>query len=180
MGSAWVRARLRELLDPVVAAAGADLEDVTVAPAGRRSVVRVVVDRDGGVSLDDLAELSHAASAALDAVDVPPGPYVLEVTSPGVERPLTEPRHWRRATGRLVHARLRDGASVTGRILAADEAGIVLAVVGAPGPRRLSYPELTRGRVEVEFRRDEEPDETEDRVGAGRPGGDEDEEGSGA
>jgi len=97
---------LLEVLAPVVSATGHDLEDVNVTSAGRRSLVRVVVDADGGVDLDAVAEVSRVVSEALDA-DAPggpafAGPYVLEVTSPGVDRPLTEPRHWRRAVGRLV------------------------------------------------------------------------------
>ncbi|MCU1592255.1 MAG: hypothetical protein JWP11_3511, partial [Frankiales bacterium] len=100
-------ARLSQLLAPLVETTGADLEDVDVSKAGRRSVVRVVVDRDGGVSMDDVADVSRAVSDALDALDeAEPGmlgpSYVLEVTSPGVDRPLTLPRHWRRNVGRLV------------------------------------------------------------------------------
>ena len=93
---------------------GVDLEDVEVVKAGRRHVVRVVVDRDGGVDLDLVASVSQRVSELLDAPplsDQLPGPFVLEVTSPGVDRPLTEPRHWRRARGRLVQATMADGAS---------------------------------------------------------------------
>jgi ribosome maturation factor RimP len=149
MGSDARRGRLVELLGPVVAAEGFDLEDVTVTPAGRRRLVRVVVDRDGGVSLDDVADVSHAISKHLDDADALGGsPYVLEVTSPGVDRPLTEPRHWRRARGRLVKAELLGGASVEGRVTGADESGVEL-----DGARRIPYGELVRGRVQVEFNR---------------------------
>src|SRR3982751_6230174 len=107
-------ARLESLLAPVVAEAGADLEQGEVTPAGRRRVLRVVVDRDGGIDLDGVADLSHAVSEALDSSDVMGGqPYVLEVTSPGTDRPLTEPRHWRRAVGRLVKVDLADGSTRT-------------------------------------------------------------------
>ena len=112
--------RLAGLIGPVVAAAGMDLESVRVSVAGRRRLLRVVVDSDHGVSLDDAAEVSRDVSAALDATDVMGDmPYTLEVSSPGVDRPLTEPRHWRRAAGRLV--RVKTGAgTVQGRVLAAD------------------------------------------------------------
>ena len=80
MSSASVRAKLRELLDPVVGTAGFDLEDVTVATAGRRTVVRVIIDGDGGVSLDAVADAASAVSAFLDEHDVVPGAYVLEVS----------------------------------------------------------------------------------------------------
>jgi ribosome maturation factor RimP len=164
------RARLSTLLAPVVGAAGADLEDLTVTAAGRRSVVRVVVDRDGGISLDDVAELSRSVSGALDELDAAePGAlgasYVLEVSSPGVDRPLTAPRHWRRSAGRLVTAVLRDGTSLTGRVLEADGDRVVLDVDGAP--RELPLAQLARGAVQVEFsRRDDEVDVDVEEEGA--------------
>jgi Uncharacterized protein conserved in bacteria len=153
MGSDARRDRLIRLLEPVVVAEGLDLEDVTITPAGRRRLVRVVVDGDGGVSLDHVAEVSQAVSKTLDAHDALLGsdPYVLEVTSPGVDRPLTQPRHWRRAKGRLVKVETVTGAPVEGRVLAADDSGVELEVAGAT--RRVEYQEVTRARVQVEFRR---------------------------
>ena len=159
--------RLAGWIEPVVAAAGYDLEELVVTPAGRRSVVRVVVDRDQGVSLDDVAEVSRAISAVLDQNDGDLGraPYVLEVTSPGVDRPLTEPRHWRRNSGRLVSVAVGPAGhteQVTGRITAVDDAGVTLAVEkpGKPGarkkpptPRQVPWAELGAGRVQVEFGR---------------------------
>src|SRR5664279_171665 len=129
-------AALRELLAPVVAAHGVDLEAVSVARAGSRSVVRVVVDRDGGLDLDGVAEVSHTVNAALDAAgdEVVHGSFVLEVTTPGVDRPLTEPRHWRRATGRLVKVTLKtskssgkSGGATIGRVVSTGEDAAVLA-----------------------------------------------------
>ena len=160
-------ARLAGWIEPVVGAAGYDLEELVVTPAGRRSIVRVVVDRDAGVTLDDIAEVSRAVSDVLDANDDGMGraPYVLEVTSPGVDRPLTEPRHWRRNTGRLVTVAIGpSGAAdtVTGRITAVDTDGVTLAVEAkgkpgakkrAPEPRRVRWAELGAGRVQVEFGR---------------------------
>jgi ribosome maturation factor RimP len=146
------RQRVRAAVEPVVTGAGYDLEDVTVAAAGRRSVVRVVVDRDGGVDLDAVAEVSRLVSDALDADDVTgPAPYTLEVTSPGVDRPLTEPRHWRRNTGRRVRASLTDGGTITGRIVAADDDVVVIDVDGAA--REFPHGALQTGKVEVEFSR---------------------------
>ena len=155
-------ARLSEVLAPVVERTGADLEHVDVSKAGKRSVVRVVVDRDGGVSMDDVADVSRAVSEALDALDeAEPGvlgpSYVLEVTSPGVDRPLTAARHWRRNVGRLVTVALREGPNVTGRIRAADDDAVVLDVEGAE--QRHALADITRGTVQVEFsRKDEEAD----------------------
>ena len=155
-------ARLSEVLAPVVEQTGADLENVDVSKAGKRSVVRVVVDRDGGVSMDDVADVSRAVSDALDALDeAEPGAlgpsYVLEVTSPGVDRPLTQPRHWRRNVGRLVTVALREGPNITGRITASDDDELVLDVDGAE--RRLALPDVVRGTVQVEFSRKGEEDE---------------------
>jgi ribosome maturation factor RimP len=162
-------ARLAGWIEPVVGAAGYDLEDLVVTPAGRRSVVRVVVDRDEGVTLDDIAEVSRAVSEVLDQNDDGMGrtPYVLEVTSPGVDRPLTEARHWRRNTGRLVTVTVGPSGSadtVSGRITAVEDAGVTIAVEvpGKPGakkrpptPRFVPWGELGAGRVQVEFGRAE-------------------------
>lgn len=143
--------RLAGLIGPVVAAAGMDLESVRASVAGRRRLLRVVVDSDHGVSLDDAAEVSRDVSAALDATDVMGDmPYTLEVSSPGVDRPLTEPRHWRRAAERLV--RVKTGAgTVQGRVLAADAAGVTLDIDGAE--HRFGYGDLGAGAVQVEFGR---------------------------
>lgn len=152
------RQRVREVLAPVVTAAGYDLEDVSVTAAGRRSVVRVVVDRDGGVDLDAVADVSRVVADTLDLDDVMgDSPYTLEVSSPGVDRPLTAPRHWRRSVGRLVRAPLRDGGEVTGRVIAADEAAVTFDVDG--DRRTLAYDVLGAGKVQVEFSRAGEGDE---------------------
>lgn len=152
------REHLLQLLEPVVTAAGFDLEDVSVTSAGRRSLVRVTVDADGGIDLDAVAAVSRLVSDALDADTQNPGSpralggaYVLEVSSPGVDRPLTEPRHWRRAAGRLVKVDVA-GRSVTGRIAGVDDAGVTLELEGG-GTRAAAFAELGRGKVQVEFNR---------------------------
>jgi ribosome maturation factor RimP len=150
------------LLEPVVTSAGFDLEDVRVTAAGRRSLVRVTVDADGGIDLDAVAVVSRLVSDAIDESDsgtagggVLAGSYVLEVSSPGIDRPLTEPRHWRRAAGRLVRVDV-DGGSVTGRVDDVDDLGVTLDVDGTP--RRAGWGELGRGTVQIEFNRaDPEP-----------------------
>lgn len=165
MGADARRDRLIKLLEPVAAAEGLDLEDVTITPAGKRRLLRIIVDGDDGVSLDKVADISQLVSQTLDASDVMGGsPYVLEVTSPGIDRPLTEPRHWRRARGRLVKADLRDGTSAEGRILAVDDSGVELAAEGAAA-RRLGWQELAKGRVQVEFRRLDGDDGLDDEDG---------------
>jgi ribosome maturation factor RimP len=188
-----VATRLAGLVAPVVEAAGYDLEELVVTPAGRRSIVRVVVDRDAGVTLDDVAEVSRAVSAALDEHDGGFGstPYVLEVTSPGVDRPLTEPRHWRRNTGRLVTVAVGPAGSaeqVTARVLEVDGDGVTLAVEakGKPGARKrpptgrqVPWQQLGTGRVQVEFGRgragdDEVGGESQDATAQPDPSDDDD------
>jgi ribosome maturation factor RimP len=164
--------RIVGLLEPAVTAMGMDLEDVRITSAGRRLLLRVVVDADGGVSLDDIAVVSRELSAALDrAAAMGEASYTLEVSSPGVGRPLTEPKHWRRAVGRLVTAPLRtgpgartaplrsqsrrgtdihaDSPSITGRITGADSSGVRIDVGG--DSREFGYSELGPGRVQIEF-----------------------------
>ena len=121
-GAARLVSSITETLEPVAAAAGFDLEGVEIVPAGKRTVLRLIVDRDDGIDLDAVAVASREFSAALDAGSVMgDAPYVLEVTSPGVDRPLTSPRHWRRNVGRLVEVPLSDGSTVRGRVTAARE-----------------------------------------------------------
>jgi ribosome maturation factor RimP len=168
--------RLAGWIEPAVDAAGYDLEDLVVTPAGRRSVVRVVVDRDQGVTLDDIAEVSRLVSDVLDRHDDGMGrtPYVLEVSSPGVDRPLTEPRHWRRNAGRLVTVTVGPTGApeeVTGRITGVQDSGVTLAVEGRgkpgakkrpPTPREVPWAQLGAGRVQVEFGRPDPGDAHED------------------
>ena len=146
-------AKLEALLEPIVRAAGLDLESVRLGSAGRRRLLRVVVDADGGVSLDDIALVSREASVRLDDTGaMGEAPYTLEVSSPGVDRPLTQPRHWRRAVGRLVRVPLAGRpAPVEGRVIAAGDNGIILEVDGEH--LELGYAELGPGRVQVEFGR---------------------------
>ena len=155
--------RLTDLLEPVVSAAGLELESVRVGRAGRRSLLRVVVDAEQGVDTDSIAQVSRAVAAEVDASDVMgSGPYTLEVTSPGVDRPLTEPRHWRRASGRLVQVPVQEPAvpaadaaadgpdgTVQGRVISAGPGGVTLDVAGER--REFGYAELGPGRVQVEF-----------------------------
>jgi ribosome maturation factor RimP len=163
VGNDQTRDRLVEVLTGPLLAVGVDLEAVDVTPAGRRRVLRVAVDKDGGVTLDDVADATREVSRVLDDSDVMgEQPYTLEVTSRGVDRPLTLPRHWRRNITRLVAVN-----GLTGRVLDVDESGIVLDVDGTP--RALRFDELGPGKVQIEFKRmdeadfgDEEEDDVDD------------------
>ena len=147
------------MIRPVVAASGMDLESVRATVAGRRRLLRITVDSDSGVSLDDAALVSRDISAALDAADVMGDtPYTLEVSSPGVDRPLTQPRHWQRAVGRLVKVKVAAEETVRGRVERADGNAVTLDVAGVK--REFTYDVLGPGTVQVEFGR--LPDELAD------------------
>jgi ribosome maturation factor RimP len=151
------RQRLHDLLEPVVSATGYELVDVSVTAAGRRSLVRVTVDGDAGIDLDGVADVSRAVSDALDArEDAFAGPFVLEVSSPGVDRPLTEPRLWQRALGRLVSVELGDAPEpITARVLAADDSGLTIDIGGTSSLH--SWDTVGTGKVQVEFSRPDQP-----------------------
>jgi len=170
--------RIRPTIEAPLGALGLVVEDIAVTPAGKRRLVRIYLDRDTStleesddrspvppLTLDEVAAATREVSAALDATDaMGPQPYVLEVTSPGVDRPLTEPRHFRRNVGRLVKVTRADDAVLTGRLVAAGPEGITLSVDGAKGApatdHTLAFAEIARALVQVEFTRgaDEEDD----------------------
>ena len=153
------RDRIEETLTGPLADRGLDVEAVEVTPAGKRRVLRVAVDKDGGVTLDDVADATRAISEVLDESDVMGEmPYTLEVTSRGVDRPLTLPRHWRRNADRLVKATLVEGETVTGRITTCDETSVTLDVEGTP--RDLPYADVAKALVQIEFNR--KSDKSED------------------
>jgi ribosome maturation factor RimP len=140
-----------ELVDPL-RMSGFDVEAVEVTPAGKRRVLRVAVDKDGGVTLDDVADATREVSRVLDESDVMGEmPYTLEVTSRGVDRPLTLPRHWRRNADRLVRATLTDGTDLTGRIVASDDTAATLDVDGQE--REVAYADVAKALVQIEFNR---------------------------
>ncbi|MEU6311604.1 ribosome maturation factor RimP [Streptomyces sp. NPDC047014] len=161
--------RLRGLLEPLVAARGMDLEEIELSRAGKRRMLRIIVDSDEGVELDACAELSREVSDTLDESDVMgEDEYVLEVSSPGADRPLTERRHYLRAVGRLVKFQLSAGGEqeageLVARILAADDEGLDLEVPGVKGrkatARRIAYTDIAKARVEIEFNRKDKKEE---------------------
>jgi ribosome maturation factor RimP len=148
--------QLPGVLTPILAQFDLELEAVEVIPAGKRQLLRVVVDGDGatgtGPQLDDLAEASKALSAALDSSDaVGSTAYTLEVTTRGIGRPLERPVHWRRNRGRLVTVTTSDGATVTGRILESDEQSAQLDVDGRP--QTVALADVTKALIQVELNR---------------------------
>ena len=142
-----------ELLDGEFARAGYEIEDVVIDTAARPPRITIVADGDQPLDLDSIAALSQSASEVLDRIDTPP--YVLEVTSPGVDRPLTTEKHYRRARGRKVELTLSDGSQLTGR-LGEIRGGTVRLVVREGAKANFSIRELpvegiTKAVVQVEF-----------------------------
>lgn len=185
--------RITPVLSTALASSPYLLDDATLTPAGRRSVLRVVIDTDLGeaaardvvttptapLSLDDVADATRLINAALDESDVMgESPYTLEVTSPGVSRPLTIPRHFQRNIGRLVTV-VGSGETTTGRLVAAGPAHIVLDVPSTKkvtgGPRSIDHADISRGEVQIEFNRPNAESEAEpDASGADSPPTDKD------
>ena len=165
--------RVRDAAEPVVSAAGLVLEDVEVGRAGKRSVVRLVIDLDedavGSLDLDRLADVSRDVGTALDETDAVAGEYTLEVSTPGTSRPLTEVRHFKRARTRLVRLTLRDGGVASGRLQAVEGDTLVLTPVDpahgrdtAGEPIRVPLADVARGLVEVELSRVTNDDDTDE------------------
>jgi ribosome maturation factor RimP len=148
--------QVADLLGPILSRFALELEAVEVVPAGRRRLLRVVVDGDGpegrGPLLDDLAEASKALSAALDSSSVVgESPYTLEVSSRGISRPLQQPRHWRRNLGRLVEVTTTAGERYGGRIVASSDDAAVLEVDGQR--REVALADVAKALVQVELNR---------------------------
>lgn len=141
--------RVAELVAPLVEKRGIDLEEVVIKPAGRRSIVQIFIDRDGGIDLDLVAEVSREISDLLDSTDVlGNNPYTLDVGSMGVDRPLTLPRHFKRNVGRLVEVELSNGSSFVDRILEVDEGNITFNE-----GKTVKLDDIKQALVQIEFSR---------------------------
>jgi len=147
-----IRDRIEAELTGPLSAHGLDVEAVEITPVAKRRMLRIAVDKDGGVTLDDVAEATREVSRLLDESDVMgEQPYTLEVTSRGVDRPLTLPRHWRRNTERLVKVTLTSGEVLTGRVVDCDDSAVRLDVSGRR--REVGYDEVGKALVQVELNR---------------------------
>lgn len=142
---------LAELLEPVVSEFSFDLDDIEITRSGGQRILDVTIDGDSGVNLDEVAEVSRAISEFLDQSDAMGNePYVLEVGTRGVTKPLTKPVHWARNIGRLVNV-AGDAINAVGRIVEFDDPDVTLDINGKS--RTLSIKEISRANIEVEFKK---------------------------
>ena len=143
------REQILQILEPIASNMGLDLEDLEIKSAGKHSIVQVTIDKDGGINLDEVAQISNQISEALDAKDIlGERPYTLEVGSPGIDRALTLPRHWRRNNGRLVKINFGSNTEI-GRILESDDEKVSLEVKGKT--RLINFDKIDKAFIQVEF-----------------------------
>lgn len=148
------QARIERIIQPVIDEAGLFLEEVRLIKAGRHTSLQVTLDLPegpGGIDSTTLGNVSRAISAALDAEDPISGAYNLEVSTPGATRPLRDPRHFSRATGRLVAFRLADGSELEGRITGVEGETILAEVDGES--REISLPDVAMAQVILEMKK---------------------------
>ena len=132
---------------PIVEASGNYLEEVTVTPVGKSRMVTVIVDNEKHLNLDQVTAVSREISEVVETLGaLGEHPFTLEVTSPGIDRPLTAPRHWRKNVDRLVKATKNDGTVVEGRIGEVTEVDVVV------GEHRLAYSDIKKALIEIEFK----------------------------
>jgi ribosome maturation factor RimP len=145
-----------ELVEPLIVKAGLVLEEVQVQTPGKNRFVTVIVDSELGLNLDQVTDASRLVGEAMDTASfMGDAPYTLEVTSPGVDRPLTAPRHWRKNADRLVKIIKLDGQICKGRIASSTEAEVTLDCC------TVAFAEIKRATIEVEFNRTDKSDKKE-------------------
>jgi ribosome maturation factor RimP len=142
--------RVKEIVSQILDSRDIYLEEVAIKPAGRRSIVQILIDSAGGLDLDLVAAVSREISDALDQTDaLGNNPYTLDVGSPGIDRPLTLPRHWQRNKNRLVQIETSQDEVVVDRIMESDEVAVTLKETG----RVISFKDIKRAQVQIEFNR---------------------------
>ena len=152
-----VERRIEEVATPIAKALGVQLVEVKCQGRGTGTIVRVTIDKPGGVGIDDCEQLHQSLGRALDVVDPVPHAYRLEVSSPGLDRPLKDSDDFRRAVGKLVRVTLRKPIRgelvVVGRLSAVQDDAITLAIRVRSGVHTVSvpWPMLAKGKLEVEF-----------------------------
>ena len=154
-----IKDQIAELVTPSVEAAGFFLEDIHIVSPGNHRIVTCIVDGESALNLDQVTSASKIISGLLDeAVFMGETPFTLEVTSPGIDRPLTLPRHFAKNRTRLLNATLNDGSVVTGRITENSEITVTLEVVEKKITKsvNIAFVDMKRAVVEIEFNRKDE------------------------
>lgn len=150
--------QIAELISPAIDAQGFFLEDIHIATPGNHRIVTVIVDGETSLNLDQVTVVTKAVSELLDSSDfMGETPFTLEVTSPGVDRPLTLPRHFKKNISRLLKVTLNDGSTVTGRLISLNEDSITLEVQIKKESKQevVVIADIKRAVVEIEFNRKE-------------------------
>ena len=143
------REQILQILEPITSNLGLDLEDVEIKSAGKHSIVQISVDKDGGITLDEVAHISNEISEILDTKEIlGEKPYTLEVGSPGIDRALTHPRHWRRNIGRLVKINFGSNSEI-GRIIQSDDEKVTLEIKSKS--RVIFFNKIDKAFIQVEF-----------------------------
>jgi len=153
---------ITDLISPAVTEAGFFLEEVQIASPGSHRIVTCVVDGPTPLNLDQVTVASRVISEILDSAEfMGETPFTLEVTSPGVDRPLTLPRHWTKNLTRLIKVTLSDGAVISGRLTEFDEvnAKLVENIKGRIKEHTVAFADIKRAVVEIEFNRKDAIDE---------------------
>ena len=153
---------ISDLISPAVTEAGFFLEEVQIATPGSHRIVTCVVDGPTPLNLDQVTVASRVISELLDTAEfMGETPFTLEVTSPGVDRPLTQPRHWTKNLTRLIKVTLTDGATITGRLTEFNESNATLVenIKGRIKEHKVAFADIKRAVVEIEFNRKDASDE---------------------
>lgn len=136
-------------ITPAIESLGFYLEDINITSAGKRSMLTVIVDGDTHLSLDQVTVATKAISEIVENLPtLGNNPFTLEVTSPGLDRPLTKPRHWRKNQDRLIKVVLLDGKEVKGRIKKSTETSVTV------DDQVINFADIKRATLEVEFKKE--------------------------
>jgi ribosome maturation factor RimP len=132
---------------PIIEATGNYLEELTITSAGKVKILTVIVDSDSHLNLDQITAVTKEISEVIEALEeIGDSAFTLEVTSPGIDRPLTKPRHWRKNFDRLVKITMTSGQDIQGRIGEATETTVLV------GDQKVSFEDIKRAVLEIEFK----------------------------
>ena len=152
MSTDRIEAQIADLLTPMISGAGLELDAVRLLKQGKTTLVRITVEEPEGqprIGSEQLAYISREISAAMDSADPIETEYLLEISTPGAERELLKPAHWRRQIGGLAHVKTRDGHTLDGRVLSVEADGVTVEINGEN--QTITYDEMKKARARVDF-----------------------------